>query len=115
MQRSTARADSRTPAVRSARSMPRIVKTGIENGPVGSFPMRPNTMRAAATRRLRHPADLSIARLAFSRSLHALADQPEGFVRLAPAFHLDPLAGFQVLVVSEEMRHLVAQDLRQLA
>ena len=42
--------------------------------------------------------------------LHGLFNQPVGFLRLAPTLGLDPLVGFQILVVFEEMRDLFDQD-----
>src|SRR4029079_19615049 len=47
------------------------------------------------------------------RSLDGGADHRLGFGGLAPALHLHPLAGLQVLVVLEEVLHLLQRDLRQ--
>src|SRR5690625_1392027 len=50
-----------------------------------------------------------------ARPLDGPLDHLESFDRVTPALDLDPLARFQILVVLEEVRNLVDQDLGELA
>src|SRR6187200_1914658 len=44
------------------------------------------------------------------RPFDAFDDQPLGVVGIAPAQHLDPFAGFEILVVLEEVLDLLQRD-----
>ena len=53
------------------------------------------------------------ARLRCPGPRDALQDQSAGVVSAAPVQHLDPFAGFEILVVLEEVLDLLQRDLRQ--
>src|SRR5215468_6406928 len=58
----------------------------------------------------------TISGLRFCGALGALdgrADQPLGLRGIAPSLHLHPLSGFKVLVVFEEVLHLLKRNPRQ--
>ena len=66
-------------------------------------PARPDAGAAAAARRA----------LSFLRPLDRLRDHPRRLRGIAPAEHLHPFAGLQILVVLEEVPHLLQGDLGQ--
>jgi hypothetical protein len=54
-------------------------------------------------------------RLLLLRPFDAFHDQPEGVLCAAPAQHLDPFAGFEILVMLEEVLDLLQRDIGEVA